>query len=80
MQDNNCKNLIFSSSATVYGANPSNTEDTSMNSVNPYGSTKICIEYFLRDMANTYKDLSLITLRYYNPCKFILLRWCTQFW
>jgi len=60
--------LIFSSSATVYGGSQSNTEDTIMNSVNPYGSTKICIEYFLRDMSNSFKDLCLISLRYYNPC------------
>lgn len=68
MQSNDCKNLIFSSSATVYGISSRNTEDSVMNSVNPYGSTKVCIEYFLRDMANGYKDLSLISLRYYNPC------------
>ena len=41
-----------------------------MTSVNPYGSTKVCIEYFLRDMCNGHKDLSIISLRYYNPCKF----------
>ena len=45
-----------------------------MNSVNPYGSTKVCIEYLLRDMCGGFKDMSLISLRYYNPCiKYSLL-------
>ena len=60
--------MIFSSSATVYGVNSRNTEDCVMNSVNPYGSTKVCIEYLLRDMCGGFKDMSLISLRYYNPC------------
>lgn len=42
-----------------------------MNSVNAYGSTKVCIEYLLRDMCIGFKDLSLISLRYYNPCNII---------
>lgn len=36
--------------------------------MNPYGSTKICIEYLLQDLSRAHPELSLISLRYYNPC------------
>ena len=39
-----------------------------MYSNNPYGSTKVCIEYMLRDIANSNPQWNFISLRYFNPC------------
>ena len=53
MREFNCKNLVFSSSATVYG-NPKSVpikEDFPLSTTNPYGSTKLFIEYILKDVA-----------------------------
>jgi len=60
--------IIFSSSATVYGI-PHKvpiTEDFPVAAVNPYGSTKLIIEYLLKDLHVTY-DWKVILLRYFNP-------------
>ena len=35
---------------------------------NPYGSTKMCVEYILKDLANSNKKWNIISLRYFNPC------------
>jgi UDP-glucose 4-epimerase len=69
MIKHDCKNIIFSSSATVYGTNECSQENSQLTPMNPYGSTKVCIEYMLKDMSIAYKDFSFISLRYYNPCK-----------
>lgn len=64
------KNLIFSSSATVYGAgNPvPYTEDMPRGMcTNPYGWTKSMIEQILTDAATADKDLCVVLLRYFNP-------------
>lgn len=47
------KNIIFSSSATVYRSDniPPFTEDMPLGTTNPYGTTKLVIEYLLRDLA-----------------------------
>ena len=52
MREFNVKNLVFSSSATVYGdpATVPITEDFPLSTTNPYGSTKLFIEYFLIDL------------------------------
>ena len=51
MSKHKCKNLIFSSSATIYGKpNQSNKEDNTVNPINPYGNTKATIESFLNDI------------------------------
>jgi len=66
MNKHNVKRIIFSSSATVYGSQPSPlTEDTiaGMNLTNPYGRTKYFIEEILKDL----KDWNIIILRYFNP-------------
>ncbi|KAF9302016.1 hypothetical protein BGZ74_005952 [Mortierella antarctica] len=71
LQRYNCRNFIFSSSATVYGL-PSSTdpirEDASLGALNPYGRTKQYIEEILRDIANSEPNQwNIIMLRYFNP-------------
>lgn len=64
-----CKNIIFSSSATVYGK-PERvpvTEDFPLSTTNPYGSTKLFIEYILKDLYNSDKSWNIGILRYFNP-------------
>lgn len=70
MDKYNCRNIIFSSSATVY--DPTGTPPFSENSKtgwdisNPYGTNKYVIEHMLRDMSN-HKGFNSICLRYFNP-------------
>lgn len=69
MKKYNCKKIVFSSSATVYG-NPQKlpiTEDSPLSTTNPYGSTKLMIEQILQDVAVADKDFSIAILRYFNP-------------
>lgn len=64
-----CKNLVFSSSATVYGA-PTRmpiTEDFPIYALNPYGNTKLIIEQVLRDVVTSDPSWNAIILRYFNP-------------
>ena len=70
-QEEHCINrLIFSSSATVYG-NPSSmpiTEDApTQRSFSPYGNTKKMAEEILEDFTNSTSEVSVISLRYFNP-------------
>ena len=63
------KNLIFSSSATVYGdpeALPI-VESSPRSATNPYGQSKLMIEYMLEDLAKADSHWQLISLRYFNP-------------
>lgn len=63
------KQMIFSSSATVYG-NPQTipvNEDMSLYATNPYGSTKLTIENMLRDIYMSDPTWSIALLRYFNP-------------
>ena len=65
----NCKKIVFSSSATVYG-NPTTLpikEDFPLSTTNPYGSTKLMIENILRDLYISDNDWSIALLRYFNP-------------
>lgn len=66
----NCKNLIFSSSATVYG-NPHTVpiqEDFPLGpTTNPYGTTKLMIENILRDIYISDPEWNIVLLRYFNP-------------
>lgn len=65
MKKNNCYNLIFSSSATVYGnANGVCTENSPVGALNPYGETKLKIEQLLDTLDSNW---SIISLRYFNP-------------
>ena len=70
MEKNNCKNLVFSSSATVYG-NPKRVPlyetDPVGGTTNPYGETKLRIEYMLKDLCAKDKTWNAILLRYFNP-------------
>lgn len=63
------KKVIFSSSATVYGAsdNYKLTEDMSLNPANVYGKTKLKVEEILRDLKKTNPQLGIAILRYFNP-------------
>lgn len=69
MQKYNCKRIVFSSSATVYG-NPASLpikEDFPLSTTNPYGSTKLMMEQVLQDVCVADKDFSVAILRYFNP-------------
>ncbi len=69
MAEANVKNLIFSSSATVYG-DPEvlPIDETSPRScTNPYGQSKLTVEHILEDLAATNDGWNLIPLRYFNP-------------
>ncbi len=64
------KKIIFSSSATVYGANPNVPfkEDYPVGgTTNPYGTTKLFIEHILQDLALADPEFRVIILRYFNP-------------
>ncbi len=69
MAANHCKNLVFSSSATVYGdpASVPITEDFPLSATNPYGRTKLFIEYILRDIHRADDAWNIALLRYFNP-------------
>lgn len=69
MREFGCFKLIFSSSATVYGANnrPPYTEDMSFSPVNPYGWTKLMQEQVLRDLKASNNEWRVALLRYFNP-------------
>ena len=70
MKKHDVKNIIFSSSATVYGAENSvpYKEDMKRGTcTNPYGWTKAMIEQIFEDTANADGRLSVVILRYFNP-------------
>ena len=70
MKEFNCKNMIFSSSATVYGNAPEPMIETSQIGVgikNPYGQTKYMIEMILKDFQYAYPSFNITCLRYFNP-------------
>jgi UDP-glucose 4-epimerase len=69
MRKNNCKKIVFSSSATVYG-DPHTTpikEDFPLSTTNPYGRTKLFNEEILRDLYTSDHDWKVVLLRYFNP-------------
>jgi UDP-glucose 4-epimerase len=63
------KNLVFSSSATVYGVPETLpiSEDMPLSATNPYGRTKLMIEEILRDLFVSDHEWSVALLRYFNP-------------
>ena len=70
MEAHGVRQLIFSSSATVYGkhaALPYREDAETGPCTNPYGWTKLFIEQILRDYAATHPDFSAVLLRYFNP-------------
>lgn len=70
MQKTDCKNLVFSSSATVYGVENSSPlkENMKMGTcTNPYGRSKQMAEEMLKDITVSNPEFSAIALRYFNP-------------
>lgn len=69
MKEFNVKNLVFSSSATVYGIDNKSplTEDMPTSATNPYGYTKVMIEQILQDLFVSDADWNIALLRYFNP-------------
>ena len=71
MNKYNCKNIVFSSSATVYKAQSNKLlcEDDICEPANPYGRTKYTIEKILKDLFNSNKSSQwkIALLRYFNP-------------
>ena len=69
MQEYQVKNIVFSSSATVYG-DPKTVpikEDFPIGATNPYGRTKLMIEEILQDLYVSDKQWNIALLRYFNP-------------
>ncbi|KAM7257619.1 hypothetical protein ACFE04_013360 [Oxalis oulophora] len=65
----NCKKMVFSSSATVYGQ-PEKipcVEDFQLQALNPYGRTKLFLEEIARDIQKAEPEWRIILLRYFNP-------------
>lgn len=69
MAKHGVKNILFSSSATVYGdpATVPITEDFPLSCTNPYGRTKLMIEEILQDLQGADPKLNVCLLRYFNP-------------
>lgn len=69
MKANNCKKIVFSSSATVYG-DPNTVpiqEHFPLSATNPYGRSKLFIEEILRDLFVSDNEWKIVLLRYFNP-------------
>ncbi len=70
MQRHGVKNIVFSSSATVYGPlhrAPLKESMSPLAATNPYGRTKLMIEEILTDVAAADKTFQAVLLRYFNP-------------
>ena len=70
MQESNCKNIVFSSSATVYGIQESPKYVETMErgkTSSPYGETKAMIEKILEDLYASDPTFKITILRYFNP-------------
>ena len=70
MEENGCYNLVFSSSATVYGEDQESplNEQSKLLPNNPYGKTKLAAEQFLKDFSiKSRSPWKIICLRYFNP-------------
>ena len=70
MKEFGVKNIVFSSSATVYGVPkrvPLYEDDPVLSATNPYGETKVMIERILEDACAADKTLNAALLRYFNP-------------
>ena len=70
MKDFGVRKIIFSSSATVYGLAeklPLTESSPAGGTTNPYGTTKLVIEWILKDLYESDKSFDIISLRYFNP-------------
>ena len=69
MARHDIRQIVFSSSATVYGQ-PRNVpirEDAPFDAANPYGQTKVMVEEILRDVSHAQESWRVAVLRYFNP-------------
>lgn len=70
MNKHNCKNIVFSSSATVYGTPdvvPITEECKTGGTTNPYGTSKLFVEQILKDLYKADNEWNIVILRYFNP-------------
>ncbi len=70
LADHNCKNIVFSSSATVYGdpkSVPIREDFPTPGCTNPYGWTKLMMEQVFKDVQKADPAWNVILLRYFNP-------------
>jgi len=69
MTEFECKRIVFSSSATVYGdpASMPIREDFPLFTTNPYGASKLMVENILRDVFKSDPSWSIVSIRYFNP-------------
>ena len=69
MKKHDCRNFVFSSSATVYGMinEPPFVETMPLSTTNPYGATKLMCEDILRDFQHANQGFNITCLRYFNP-------------
>ena len=70
MQKHNVKNIVFSSSATVYGdpaSLPLREDMATGQPTNPYGMSKLMVEHVLADLYNSDDQWNIVLLRYFNP-------------
>jgi UDP-glucose 4-epimerase len=69
MSEHHVGDIVFSSSATVYGAPGEEpvAEDATLGASNPYGQTKLAVELILRDLCAADTRWNAINLRYFNP-------------
>ncbi len=69
MKKHNVKNIVFSSSATVYGVPKSVPIDESFETgaTNPYGRTKLMLEEIFKDLYVSDNEWNIVLLRYFNP-------------
>jgi UDP-glucose 4-epimerase len=66
---NRVRHFIFSSTAAVYGIPDSNVpvnERSPLRPINPYGASKMAVEYMLKDLSSAGDDFNYISLRYFN--------------
>lgn len=69
-RNHGCRNILFSSSATVYGETdklPVTEQSERQSATSPYGNTKQICEDILRDCVKAYENVNGIALRYFNP-------------
>ncbi|RYE13691.1 MAG: UDP-glucose 4-epimerase GalE [Rickettsiales bacterium] len=70
MKKYNVRNIIFSSSATVYGSTKSPVKESDLTGIcitNPYGKTKFMLEEIFKDLWSSDKSWTIFLLRYFNP-------------
>ena len=70
MKEFNCKKIVFSSSATVYGTPevvPIKEDFKTGGTTNPYGTSKLFVEQILKDLYKSDEEWDICILRYFNP-------------